>query len=59
MDLGEDTSSHDYTEYGSVSSGAYACLSGSIINTVTYSGSEDYDETIRIGNCAHGYGGLK
>ena len=60
MDLGEDTSSHNYTEYGYVSSGAYACLAdGSIVNTVTYTGDETYDETIRIGNCAHSYGAIE
>ena len=40
MDLGDDRSSHDYSEYGSVSIGAYSCTSS----------------TIRVGGCSYGAG---
>lgn len=44
FDFGEDRSSHDYSETGSVSIGAYECTGG----TKTTNGT---DSTIRIGGC--------
>ena len=43
IDLGEDSSSHDFTTSGSTSIGSYTCDSGS-------------DATFRIGNCGSGRG---